>query len=108
MPHRLITRSLMAAALVAATLSGCGKASVTTIAPDESFTALDLNGDGRLTLAESLLTPAVFAELDINHDGALSLLEWQGAHSDPGLPGAIQDRVEADRQTTRPAGPGTW
>ncbi|MFN3430208.1 MAG: hypothetical protein ACK46X_09650 [Candidatus Sericytochromatia bacterium] len=105
--NNFASRALIAAAIGAVLISGCGRAAITSVGPDAGFAALDANDDGRLSREESRLLPAAFAEQDLNGDGFLSQLEWQGASADESLAGRLQEQSEAQRNT-RPVGPGTF
>jgi hypothetical protein len=89
-------------------LSGCGHPPSTAgVTPDADFLALDTNGDGHLTLAESKLSPLEFQALDQNGDGSIDILEWSGGRDDAGTATRVQQWITEERAIRDPHANGS-
>jgi hypothetical protein len=70
--------------------------------PDAEFLALDSNHDGKLSQAESKLSPLEFQALDRNGDGTLDILEWAGGRDDAGTAARVQQQINDQRDIRDP------
>lgn len=93
------------AILATACLAGCGRAPGLA-APGEGelagsgqalFSALDVDGDGRLSRVEAGLPGFAFDRLDRNGDDALGFVEWSESRPDAAQAWQTQLRSEAQR-----------
>lgn len=67
-------------------------------AADAAFSAVDTNGDGKLSLGETSQRPlAAFDAMDTNHDRILTLAEKKAAHTRPPGAAPVKNRPAGGR-----------